>query len=59
VRRVAASLAAQPAPFPNGTRLLTEGAFSHMSIFAIQFTFADYLRAIDRALEGDYGPLLP
>jgi hypothetical protein len=30
-----------------------------MSIFAIQFTFADYLSAIDRALEGDYGPLLP
>jgi pimeloyl-ACP methyl ester carboxylesterase len=58
VRRVAASLAAQPVPFPNSTRLLTEGAFSHMSIFAIQFDFADYLTAIDRALDGDYGPLL-
>ena len=28
VRRVAANLAAQPVPFPNSTRLLTEGAFS-------------------------------
>jgi len=58
VRRVAASLAAQPVPFPNSTRLLTEGAFSHMSLFAIQFNLADYLTAIDRALDGDYGPLL-
>jgi pimeloyl-ACP methyl ester carboxylesterase len=58
VRRVAASLAARPVPFPNSTRLLTEGAFSAVSIFAIQYTFADYLTAIDRALEGDYGPLL-
>jgi pimeloyl-ACP methyl ester carboxylesterase len=58
VRRVAASLAAQPVPFPNSTRVLTEGEFSHMSIFAIQFNFADYLDAIDRALDGDYGPLL-
>jgi pimeloyl-ACP methyl ester carboxylesterase len=58
VRRVAASLAAKPVPFPNSTRLLTQGAFSHMSIFAIQYTFADYLTAIDRALAGDYTPLL-
>jgi pimeloyl-ACP methyl ester carboxylesterase len=58
VRRVAASLAAQPVPFPNSTRLLTEGAFSHMSIFAVQHNFADYLSAIDRALDGDYQPLL-
>ncbi len=29
-----------------------------MSIFAIQYAFADYLTAIDRALDGDYGPLL-
>jgi hypothetical protein len=58
VRRVAASLAAQPAPFPNSTRLLTEGAFSAVSIFAIQYNFADYLTAIDRALDGDYGALL-
>jgi pimeloyl-ACP methyl ester carboxylesterase len=58
VRQVAASLAAQPVPFPNSTRLLTEAAFSAMSIFAIQDAFADYLTAIDRALAGDYGPLL-
>jgi pimeloyl-ACP methyl ester carboxylesterase len=58
VRRVAASLAAQPVPFPTSTQLLTEGAFSAVSIFAIQYTFADYLTAIDRALDGDYGPLL-
>jgi pimeloyl-ACP methyl ester carboxylesterase len=58
VRRVAASLAAQPVPFPNSTRLLTEGDFSAVSIFAIMDAFADYLTAIDRALEGDYGPLL-
>jgi pimeloyl-ACP methyl ester carboxylesterase len=58
VRRVAASLAARPVPFPNSTRLLTEGDFSAMSIFAIQFNFADFLSAIDRALEGDYQPLL-
>jgi pimeloyl-ACP methyl ester carboxylesterase len=58
VRRVAASLAGQPVPFANSTRLLTEGAFSAVSIFAIQYNFADYLTAIDRALDGDYGPLL-
>jgi pimeloyl-ACP methyl ester carboxylesterase len=58
VRRVAASLAAHPVPFPGSTRLLTEGAFSHMSSFAIQDDFADYLTAVDRALAGDYGPLL-
>jgi pimeloyl-ACP methyl ester carboxylesterase len=58
VRRVAANLAAQPVPFPNSTLLLTEGVFSGVSIFAIQYTFADYLTAIDRALDGDYGPLL-
>lgn len=58
VRRVAASLAVQPVPFPNSTRLLTEGTFSGVSIFAIQYTFADYLTAIDRALDGDYAPLL-
>jgi pimeloyl-ACP methyl ester carboxylesterase len=57
VRRVAASLAAHPVPFANGTRLLTEGAFSAVSIFAIQYYFADYLTAIDRALAGDFGPL--
>jgi hypothetical protein len=49
VRRVAASLAAQPVPFPNSTQLLTEGVFSAVGIFAIQHTFADYLTAIDRA----------
>jgi pimeloyl-ACP methyl ester carboxylesterase len=58
VRRVAASLAARPVPFANSTRLLTEGVFSAVSIFAIQSAFADYLTAIDRALDGDYGPLL-
>jgi pimeloyl-ACP methyl ester carboxylesterase len=58
VRRVAATLAAHPVPFPHSTRLLTEGAFSHMSIFAIQFHFAGYLTAIDRALAGRYRPLL-
>jgi pimeloyl-ACP methyl ester carboxylesterase len=58
VRRVAASLAAQPVPFPNSTRLLTEGAYLGVSLFAIQYTFADYLTAVDRALDGDYGPLL-
>jgi pimeloyl-ACP methyl ester carboxylesterase len=58
VRAVAASLAAQPVPFPNSTRLLTEGTFSGLGIFAIQYTFADYLAAVDRALDGDYGPLL-
>jgi pimeloyl-ACP methyl ester carboxylesterase len=58
VRLVAASLAARPVQFPNSTRLLTEGDFSAMSIFALQFTFADYLTAIDRAREGDYAPLL-
>ena len=55
---VAASLAAQPVPFPNSTRLLTEGTFSGVSAFAIQYAFADYLTAVDRALDGDYGPLL-
>jgi pimeloyl-ACP methyl ester carboxylesterase len=58
VRRVAASLAAHPVPFPHSTRLLTEGAFSHMSTFAIQDHFARYLTAIDRALAGHYRPLL-
>jgi pimeloyl-ACP methyl ester carboxylesterase len=58
VRRVAASLAAQPVPFPNSTRLLTEGAFSAVSIYAIQYALPDYLSAIERALDGDYGPLL-
>ena len=58
VRQVAASLAAQPVPFPNSARLLTEGAFSNMSIDAIQFAFADYVSAIDQASAGDYGPLL-
>ena len=58
VRAVAASLAAQPVPFPNSTRLLTEGTFSGVSIFAIQDAFADYLTAVDQALDGDYGPLL-
>jgi pimeloyl-ACP methyl ester carboxylesterase len=58
VRAVAAGLAAQPVPFPDGTRLLTEGTFSGVSAFAIQYAFADYLTAVDRALDGDYGPLL-
>jgi pimeloyl-ACP methyl ester carboxylesterase len=58
VRRVAARLAAQPVPFPSSMRLLTEGAFSGLSLFAIQYNFADYLTAIDRALAGDYEPLL-
>ena len=58
MRRLAASLAARPVPFPNSTRLLTEGAFSFVSMFAIQFSFADYLTAVDRALAGDYGSLL-
>jgi pimeloyl-ACP methyl ester carboxylesterase len=58
VRRVAAGLAARPVPLPTSTRLLTEGAFSAVGIFAIQYNFADYLTAIDRALDGDYGPLL-
>jgi len=58
VRRVATALAAHPAPFPRSTRLLTEGAFSHMSIFAIQFHFTGYLTAINRALAGHYRPLL-
>ena len=44
--------------FPNGTRLLTEGDFSGVSIFAIQDDFADYLTAVHRALDGDYEPLL-
>ena len=57
VRHVAASLAAHPVPFPNSA-LLTEGAFSAMSIFAIQDAFADYLTAIDQASAGDYGLLL-
>ena len=29
-----------------------------MSIYAIQYSFADYLTAIDRALHGHYRPLL-
>ncbi|HET6752351.1 MAG TPA: alpha/beta fold hydrolase [Jiangellaceae bacterium] len=58
VRRAAASLAAQPVPSPNSTLVLTEGVFSGVSVYAIQYNFADYLIAIDRALDGDYGPLL-
>jgi pimeloyl-ACP methyl ester carboxylesterase len=58
VRRVAASLAAQPVPFPTSAQLLTEGVFAAVGIFAIQHAFADYVTAIDRALDGDYGPLL-
>jgi pimeloyl-ACP methyl ester carboxylesterase len=58
VRAVAASLAAQPVPFPNSTRLLTEGTFSGVSAFAIQYAFADYLTAVDLAVDGDYAPLL-
>jgi pimeloyl-ACP methyl ester carboxylesterase len=58
VRRVAARLAAQPVRFPNSTRLLTEGDFSGVSIFAIQDDLAYYLTAIHRALDGDYEPLL-
>jgi pimeloyl-ACP methyl ester carboxylesterase len=58
VRRVAASLAAESVPSPNSTLVLTEGVFSGVSIFAIQYNFADYLIAVDRALDGDYGPLL-
>jgi hypothetical protein len=38
--------------------MLTEGDFAAVSIFAIQYNFADYLTAIDRALNGDFGPLL-
>lgn len=58
VRMVAKALATRPVPFPNGTRVLTEGSLSHMSLFAIQSSFADYVRAIDRAaLAGDYEPL--
>jgi pimeloyl-ACP methyl ester carboxylesterase len=58
VRQVAASLAAHPVPFPNSTRVLTEGAFSAMSIFAIQDAFPDYLAAVDQASLGNYEPLL-
>jgi pimeloyl-ACP methyl ester carboxylesterase len=58
VRRVAASLAAHSVPFPNSTRLLTEGTFSGLSVYAIQSAFADYLTAVDRALDGDYAPML-
>jgi len=58
VRQVAASLAAQPVPFPNSTRLLTEGTFSGVSVYAIQYAFADYLTAVDQAANGDFGPLL-
>jgi hypothetical protein len=29
-----------------------------VSTYAIPFTFADYLTAVDRDLDGDYGPLL-
>jgi hypothetical protein len=45
-------------PSATSTLLLTEGVFSGVSIFAIQYNFADYLTAIDRALDGDYAPLL-
>ena len=58
VRRVAASLAARPVPFPERRRRLTEGIFSGVSLFAIQDDLAAYLTAIDRALARDYGPLL-
>jgi pimeloyl-ACP methyl ester carboxylesterase len=58
VRQVAASLAAQPVPFPNSTRLLTEGTFTGVSVFGIQYAFADYLTAVDQAANGDFGPLL-
>jgi pimeloyl-ACP methyl ester carboxylesterase len=58
VRAVAASLAAQPVPFPGSPRLLTEGTFTGVSAFAIQYAFADYLTAVGQALDGDYGPLL-
>ncbi|MGH8834142.1 MAG: alpha/beta fold hydrolase [Actinomycetes bacterium] len=58
VRRVAASLAAHPVPFPNSTRVLTEGTFTGLSVFGIQYAFADYLTAVDRALAGDYAPML-
>jgi hypothetical protein len=58
VRAVAASLAAQPVPFPNSTRLLTEGTFTGLSVYGIQYAFADYLTAVDRALAGDYAPML-
>jgi pimeloyl-ACP methyl ester carboxylesterase len=58
VRRVAASLAAHPVPFPGSTRLLTEGDFTFVSIHAIQDSFAGYLTAINRAVAGHYRPLL-
>jgi pimeloyl-ACP methyl ester carboxylesterase len=58
VREVTASLAAHPAPFPGGSRLLTEGAFSGMSMFAIQYAFPEWLDAVSSASAGDWGPLL-
>ena len=58
VRAVAASLAAQPVPFPDSTRLLTEGTFTSVSVYGIQYAFADYLTAVDQAFDGDFGPLL-
>jgi pimeloyl-ACP methyl ester carboxylesterase len=58
VRQVTASLAAHPVPFPSGPRLLTEGAFSGMSMFAIQYAFPEWLDAVSSASAGDYGPLL-
>jgi pimeloyl-ACP methyl ester carboxylesterase len=58
VRAVAASLAEQPVQFRGSPRLLTEGTFSGVSVYAIQYAFADYLTAVDQALDGDFGPLL-
>jgi pimeloyl-ACP methyl ester carboxylesterase len=58
VRAVAADLAAQPVPFPNSTRLLTEGTFTGVSVYGIQYAFADYLTAVDKAVDGGDGPLL-
>jgi pimeloyl-ACP methyl ester carboxylesterase len=58
VRAVAASLAAQPVLFPNSPRVLTEGTFTGVSAFAIQYAFADYLTAVDQAADGDFGPML-
>jgi pimeloyl-ACP methyl ester carboxylesterase len=58
VRAVAASLAARPVPFPDSARLLTEGTFTGVSVFAIQYAFADYLTAVDQAVDGDFGPML-
>jgi pimeloyl-ACP methyl ester carboxylesterase len=36
-----------------------DGVFSAVGIFAIQYTFADYLTAIDRALGGDHRAAKP